>query len=248
MGVDATGVSIARSTFDFHKALGTEGFNEGDDGYVELVKSLEDAGYDDIAPGTMRNNQIAKRLGFDNFEDASSSSNTEKLKTRYQTMQNTIKYAKSLEETGKGASFDYSNLIFTDDDTASRTDPTVIGADRYGGGTYMGTDKDGGSDVYSADKEDPYIESTYGKDPTHETGQTEFPTVVGTGLKRPKLRPSNVSVVNGKTVTDWNKADVGNLVDERSTFNSNKGGLATRPKKTKKKTKAYKKGGLASKK
>jgi len=275
-GAQAFAASKARSTFDFHKALGTEGFNKGDEGYAELEKSLEDAGYDTVAPGTMRNDQIARRLGFNDFEDASNSSNTEKLKTRYQTMQNTIKYAKSLEEAGtsinegQGASFDYSNLIFKDDDSTTGNDDMTtaerealkVGADRYGGGTYMGTDKDGGFDVYTGDKEDPYIENTYGKDPTNpdQTGQTEFPTVVGTGLKRPRLRTAT-SNSNDETTAEREEATEKQKAAALASDNTgvskeegglgffiNKGGLISKPKKTKKKAKAYKRGGLASKK
>ena len=75
-GAQAFAASKARSTFDFHKALGTEGFNKGDEGYAELEKSLEDAGFESIAPGTMRADDWAKSFGFDDYSDAISSSTT----------------------------------------------------------------------------------------------------------------------------------------------------------------------------
>ena len=273
-GAQAFAASKARSTFDFHKALGTEGFNKGDEGYAELEKSLEDAGYDTVAPGTMRNDQIARRLGFNDFEDASNSSNTEKLKTRYQTMQNTIKYAKSLEEAGtsinegQGASFDYSNLIFKDDDSTTVTDireqgvddinnpnkgdmtttereAIKVGADRYGGGTYMGTDKDGGFDVYTDAIKRPKLRPN--SLPTSTTGNSSTATSNSTSVNS-----------NSSSKTKASPGAFGNQGGVERFFDSigldfdgdkkNKGGLISKPKKTKKKAKAYKRGGLASKK
>ena len=233
--------------------------------------------------------------GYLDFEDASNSSNTEKLKTRYQTMQNTIKYAKSLEEAGtsinegQGASFNYSNLIFKDDDsttvtnireqgvddinnpnkgdmTTTEREAIKVGADRYGGGTYMGTDKDGGFDVYTDAIKRPRILDLQRPD-SLPTSTTDLKGNPSTATSNSTSTATN-NLTNAQRSSDpnnqmnWDTAPsddswdggAGNYETVKNPgsntwgrkYVGNKGGLVSKPKK--KKAKAYKRGGLASKK
>ena len=204
--------------------------------------------------GDWKLDDIAKKFGYKDGKDLEKQSASDIIRQQILDRATTYKNNRLFDE-GKG--FDDRNLTIYND-TGYTVEGGPTGADRYGGGTYRGTGKDssdGGSyDVYS-----PTVETTRPKlrpddlgGSSSGSGDTDSTNTSATGRTKADVQKEINAKISAATDasgnTDWNKADVGDLVDERSTFNSNKGGLATRPKKTKKKTKAYKKGGLASKK
>ena len=222
VGTIAEAVSKARSTFAIHQALGTEGFNNGDDGYAELVKSLGSAGYDDIAPGTMRNNQWAKSLGFENFEDATSKENKKNLLMHNFLTERTKNISSNRYLEDRTMTAEQKRLSYGSG--KNKEGPKIIT-----GKTYGATEENVGAMVAAAagdeynpqeDDDEDYSGGTVAANPYQGTQ-----TTLGSG-----------STPGGYGGTGMGRTD------------ANKGGLITKPKKTKKKTKAYKKGGLASKK
>jgi len=123
----------------------------------------------------------------------------------------------------------------------------IKGYDPFEDRTVIGTTS-GGMEIKNDDSggDDPIFVAGHN---VYEGSPLEGTTITGTGI-----RPNNVSVVNGKTGKTNSSGSSGGDIDYSTDFTSsnddyfdfNKGGLISKPKK--KKAKAYKRGGLASKK
>ena len=251
VGAQAQAASKARGAFFAHQALGTKGFNDGDDGYAELVKSLDAAGFESIAPGTMRADDWAKSFGFDDYADAISSSTTFSDKYKPDPSRKGYKELKTGRASGTSEFASDDSKIYGEGTIAGLSNNELLKRKFEQRRRYKKLEEEDkiisriqtpaqqkAGESASNDRGDPGIDFSSAR-----TGTTDF--------KNPDTDKGPGTVFKNVTTYDTEKVKaIAKANAEKGIYTpaKAKGGLITKPKKTKKKTKAYKKGGLASKK